>query len=113
MKVLTASVVGSHAFAVGVEDAGDADVEAVGAVVGHGDGFAEAFGFVVAGAGTDAADVAEVGLGLGVDEWVAVDLAGGGEEEAGVLGDGEVEEVAGAGGSDGEDLEWHRGEVEW
>jgi hypothetical protein len=80
-----AAVVEAHAFAVGVEDADDAGVDLVLAVVGHGEGFGEAFGFVVAAARADGVDVAPVVLGLRVHLGVAVDFGSGGEQEAGAL----------------------------
>ncbi len=42
-----AAVIQLQARAVGVEDADDARIHFVIAVVGHGDGFGESFGFVV------------------------------------------------------------------
>jgi len=56
------AVVQLQARAVGVEDADDAGIDFVIAVVGHGDGFGEAFGFVVDGARADGIDVAPVGF---------------------------------------------------
>src|SRR5207247_2077831 len=53
-----AAVGGVHARAVGVEDSDDAGVGATFAVVGHGAGFGEAFGFFVHGAQADGVDVA-------------------------------------------------------
>jgi hypothetical protein len=47
-----------------------------------------------------------------VHERVAVDLAGGGEEEPGALGDGKVEQVARAGGPHGKDLQRDAQEIE-
>lgn len=91
-----AAVVEFHAGAEGVEDAGDGGGEVVGAMEGHGEGFGVAFGFVVAGAGTDGVDVAPIGFALGVFEGVAVTFRGGGEEEAGVPEAGGVEELEGA-----------------
>ena len=85
-----AAVARPHALAVGVEDPDDARVHAVGAVVGHRHGLGEALGLVVDAAGADRVDVAPVGLGLRVDERVAVDLGGGREEEARLLRHGQA-----------------------
>jgi hypothetical protein len=100
-----AAVLGAHARAVGVEDADDAGFDAVVAVVGHDDGFGEALGFVVDAAGADGVDVAPVGFDLRMDEGVAVDLGGGGEQEARALGLGQAEGVVGAQRADLEGLD--------
>ncbi len=70
------AVVGAHPRAVGVEDADHAGADAVDAVIGHGQGLGEAFALVVGGTRADGVDVAPVGLRLGVDQRVAVALAG-------------------------------------
>ncbi len=62
-------------------------------VVGHGDGFHEAFGFVVNAARPHRIDIAPVALGLRVFEGVAIDFGGRGDEDAGVFGFGQSEEV--------------------
>ena len=59
--------------------------DAVLAVVGHGQRLGEALGFVVATARADGVHVAPVFLGLRMHERIAVNLRGGGDEEAGVL----------------------------
>src|SRR5580700_11354648 len=63
-----AAIVQLHARTVGIEDANDASVYLVITVVGHGEGFAEAFGFVVDRAWADGVDVAPVSLFLGMLE---------------------------------------------
>ena len=68
---------------VGVEDARDAHLEAVLALVIEGEGLRASLALVVARALADGIDVAPVLLGLGVLEGVAAHLAGGGEEETG------------------------------
>jgi hypothetical protein len=55
------------------------------ALVGHGERLGEALGLIVDAARADRVDVAPVRLRLGMDLWVAVDLAGRGEQEAGAL----------------------------
>ncbi len=97
------AVVGAHPRAEGVEDAHDAGVHAVVAVVGHGDRLRVALGLVVDAADTDGVDVAPVTLVLGVDERVAVDLGGRGEHEAGPPCEGETQGVVGPHGADLED----------
>ena len=52
------AVVGPQSRAVGVEDAGDADVGPAGPVVGHGERLGEPLGLVVDAAGPDRVDVA-------------------------------------------------------
>ena len=91
-----AAVVGVHARAVGVEDAGDLDAQAVLAAVVAKEGLGAALAFVVAGAGADGVDVAPVVLWLGVDGGVAIDLAGGGLKDLGLDPFGQAQHVDGA-----------------
>jgi len=63
-----------HARAVGVEDAGNADVDFVLAVVIEKQGFRAALAFVVATADADGVDVAPVVFGLWMHRRVAIDL---------------------------------------
>ena len=51
-------------------------------VVGHGERLGETLRLVVAPAGSDRVDVAPVVLGLRMDQWIAITLAGRGEEKA-------------------------------
>ena len=60
------AVVGVHAGAVGVEDAGDLDTQLVLTAVVEEQGLGAAFAFVVAGAGADGVDVAPVVHRLGM-----------------------------------------------
>src|SRR5207244_1024437 len=75
-----AAVGGVHARAVGVEDSHDSGVGAALAVVGHGAGFGEAFGFFVHGSQADGVDVAPEIFALNVFGRVAVNFAGAGDE---------------------------------
>lgn len=93
------------AGAIGVEDAGDAGIDLVLADVFHGQGFGEALAFVVAGAGAIRVDVAPVGLDLGVDKGIAIDLGGGSLHEAGAVAAGELQRVMGAVGVDQQGLD--------
>ena len=77
-----AAVVEAHARAVGVEDADDARLDLVFAVIGHRHRLGEALGLVVTAARADGVDVAPVFLGLRMDERVAVNFRGRGEQEA-------------------------------
>src|SRR5690606_32353615 len=72
-----AAVGGGGTRAVGVEDAGDSRVEPLLADVFGDEGVGVALAFVVAGARPGGVHVAPVGLGLGMDLGVAVDLGGG------------------------------------
>ncbi len=65
-----------HVGTVGVEDAGDLDVQVVLAAVVEEQGFGTAFAFIVAGAQADGVDVTPVVFGLGMDFRVAIALAG-------------------------------------
>ena len=78
-----AAVVEGHAGTVGVENARDSNLEAVLAEVIESQGLGASLAFVVAWALADGVDVAPVVLRLRVLQRVAVDLGGGGEEEAG------------------------------
>ena len=82
-----------HPRAVGVEDADDPGLDAVVAVIGHGDGLGEPLGLVVAAAGADRVDVAPVVFALGVDLGVAVDLGRARQQEPGILGLGQPQGV--------------------
>ena len=95
-----AAVVRAHPRAVGVEDADDRRVDALLAVVGHGQRLGVALRLVVDPARADRVDVAPVVLLLRVDLGVAVDLAGRGDQEAGALELGDPEHVVGAVGAD-------------
>lgn len=77
-----APVVGMHSRAIGVEDAHDLDVEFVLAVIVEEQRLGAALAFVVAGARPDRVDIAPVALGLRMDRGIAVDLGGGGLQDA-------------------------------
>ena len=79
-----------------IEDAGDLDAQAVLAAVVEEERLRAALACVVAGVRTDGVDVAPVMLGLGMDDRVAVDLAGGGLEDLGFDPLGQAEHVDGA-----------------
>ncbi len=85
-----------HPRPIGVENAHDAHLQAVIPVIRHGHRLGEALGLVVDATRTDRVDVAPVGLFLRVLLGIAVDLGGGGEEEAGSLRLGQAEAVVGA-----------------
>jgi hypothetical protein len=91
-----AAIGGVGAGTVGIEDAGDAGVELVLADVLADEGFCEAFAFVVAGAGPVGVDVSPIVFGLGMDEGIAVDLAGGRLEEPGPVVARQLEGMVGA-----------------
>ncbi len=80
-----AAVVEPHARAVGVEDAHDAGFDLVLAVIGHRHGLGKTLGLVVTAARADGVDVAPVFLGLRMDERVAVNFRGRGDEKARAL----------------------------
>ena len=88
-----APVVPAHPRSVGVEDARDAGVDPLLAVVRHRERLGVALRFVVDPAGADRVHVAPVRLGLRVHLRVAVDLARGGEQEPGTLDLGQPEHV--------------------
>ena len=65
-------------------------------MIGHGQRFGEALGFIINGAGPNGVHVAGVGLRLRVDFRVAVDLAGGSQQEAGLVRARNAETVMGS-----------------
>ena len=78
-----ATVVGQHSGAIGVEDANHANIDVVLTMVIEKERFSAAFAFVVAGADTDGINAAFVGLRLGVDFRIPINLGSGGLEDAG------------------------------
>ena len=100
-----ASVVRAHPRAVGVEDAHDAHVDAVVAVIRHRHRLGVPLGLVVHAAWADRVDVAPVLLGLRMHQRVAVDLRRRRQEEAGALGECESERVVGSQSADFQDLD--------
>ena len=84
-----------------------AGLEAVVPVIGEGDRLGEPLGLVVDAPRPDGVHVAPVRLRLRVHHRVAVDLAGGGEEEAGALRLGQAQAVVGAEAADLERLDRH------
>ena len=85
-----------HARPVGVEDAHDADVLPVEAVVLHRQRFREPLALVVATALADRVDIAAIRLPLRMLLRVAIRLARGGEQEAGALRLRQFEQMVGA-----------------
>ena len=85
-----------HARAVGVEDARDLDLQPMLAVVVEEQGLGAALAFVIAGARADGIDVAPIALALRMDERVAIDLGGGGLQDARMHPLGEAQHVDGA-----------------
>ena len=100
-----AAVARPHARAVGVEDADDARVDAVVAVVRHRDRLGEALRLVVDAARADGVHVAPVVLRLRMHERIAVHLGRRREEEARALRLGEAERVVRAERADLERLD--------
>ena len=89
-------VVGVHARAVGVENAGHANVQPVLAVVVKKQGFGAALAFVVAAAWANGVHVAPVSFGLRVHGRVAIHLAGAGLKNARFHPFGQAQHVDGA-----------------
>ena len=87
------AIVGQHAWTVGVEDASDADLAAVHALVIEAKGFSDAFALVVTGANADRIHTSAITLGLGMHVWIAIDLTGGGEQQAGLYAAGQAQHV--------------------
>ncbi len=87
------AVIRVHARAVGVEDPGHLDLQAVLAVIIEEEGLRAPFPLVVTGPWTDGVDASEVGLGLGVDGRISIDLRSGGLEDLGLEPLGQAEHV--------------------
>lgn len=77
-----AAVVGAHARPIGVEDAGNPDVDAVLSVKVTEKRFGGTLAFVVARAGAEGIDVAPIVLRLRMYLGISIDLRGGGLEDA-------------------------------
>lgn len=108
------AIVGEHAGPVGVEDAGDADLNAMDPMEIEAEGFSDALALDVAGADAVGVGRTSVALRLGVHLGIAADLTGGGEQQARADAAGEAEHVGGAqeaglGGLDGVVLTVHEG----
>ncbi len=86
-------VIGQHARTIGVEDADDADIDSILAVVVEEESLCGTLALVVAGAKSDRVDITPVGLLLGMHGGVAVHLGGGGLEDTGLHALGETEAV--------------------
>ena len=86
-------VVRVHPRAVGVEDADDADIHPIRAVIVHEQGFGRPLAFVVARPGANRIDRAAIGLRLGVDVGIAVDFAGRRLERLGAASLGNSQDV--------------------
>lgn len=91
-----ATVVGQHSGAIGVEDANHANIDVVLTMVIEKERFSAAFAFVVAGADTDGINAAFVGLRLGVDFRIPINLGSGGLEDAGFDALGQSKAVDGS-----------------
>src|SRR5215211_1329206 len=82
-------------------------------MVGHRYRLGVALGLVVDAAQPYGVYVPPVLLGLGVDERVSIDFAGGGKHEARPLGLGEPQSVVGTQSADLQDRDWDALEVCW
>ena len=71
-----ATVIGQHAWAIGVEDAGDANLAAMHSLIVEAEGFSDAFAFVVTSSNAYRIHTAAVALGLRVHIRVAIHLTG-------------------------------------
>ena len=88
-----AAVEGVHPRAVGVEDAHDADVDPVHAVIVHEQRLGGPLAFVVAGPRADRVDVAAIRLALRMLGRVAIDLAGRGLQHLRLAAAGHAQHV--------------------
>ena len=101
-----ASIIRQHAWAVGVENTHDTNINLILTMVVEEQGLRAALAFVVARADTDGIDIAPIAFGLWMDIWVAIDLGGGGLKDSGIdaLGQAEAINRAHDGGLGG--LDW-------
>jgi hypothetical protein len=79
------AVIEAHAGAIGIKNASDVGIETMIAMIGHGNGFGEAFGFVVNGARTGRVNMPPIGLLLRMFLGVAVYFGSRGQQEAGIM----------------------------
>jgi hypothetical protein len=105
MKFVTMRPARAHPGAVRIEDADYAGIDTVSVPVGPGQGLGKPLGLVVHASRADRIDVAPVVLGLRVHGRVAVDLAGGGEDETGAVPVREAQRVLGSVAAHGQGLE--------
>ena len=85
----------AHVGSVGIEETNEARVHAAEPGEVRAKSFRRPLAFVVAGAGTGRVHVAEIGLRLRMDEWVAVDLGSRGVQHACLMTFGVFEGVQG------------------
>ena len=76
-----ATIVETHAGAVGVKNSDDVGIHPVVAMVGHRDRLGETLRLIVNAARSDGVHIAPVILGLRVNQGITVALGGGSEEE--------------------------------
>ena len=100
-----ATIMRSHARSVRVEDAYDASIEIMVAMIRHGHRFRESLGLVVHPARSDRIHVAPVALGLGMHQRITVHLRRRSQQEPRALRLRETERLMGAEGSDLEGLD--------
>src|SRR5580704_75113 len=108
-----AAIIQLQARTVGVEDADDARIYFVIAVIGHGHGFGEALGFVVDRTRADGIDVAPVSFFLGMLEGISVALGSGRHQILRAVFECDVEGVKSSEGSDFQRGNSVDGVVDW
>src|SRR5579859_415840 len=91
-----APIIQAHTWSIGIKDTDDMRIEVMIAMVSHDHRFSKAFGLVVHGAGTDWINIAHIFLALWVLQRIAVDLRGGGQQESGLMCQGDAKRIVGA-----------------
>jgi len=82
-----------HAGAIGVKDPGHLDLQAMLAVVIEEKGLRATFPLIITGPWTDGVDASEIGLGLGVDGRISIDLRSGSLKNLGFEALGQAQHV--------------------
>ena len=90
------AIVGQHARTVGVEDARDADLAAMHALVIEAEGFSDALALVVTGADADRIHETAIALRLGMHVRIAIHLTSGGQQQASLHAAGQAKHVVSA-----------------
>src|SRR6185295_9539879 len=88
-----ASVVGMHAWPIGVEDTGDLDAQIAPVPIGEEQALRATLALVIAGPQADRIDVAPIILGLGMNARITIDLRGRRLQDLGVHALGKTEHI--------------------
>ena len=91
-----ATVVETHPGAISIEDPDDTCFQAVEIMIGHGHGFLKPFRFIVHTTGPDGVYITPIFFRLRVNQRIAIDLRGRGDEHPRLFRLGKTQTVVGA-----------------